>query len=179
MVRREIAVAHQRHDDLGVVAIAGHRDVEIADARADVGDDRGDLRAAVGLGAVVDKDAHRPVVFADAVDAAGDLKFGAEGDLEEAVDDFGVGEGLALDRRGAGRSRRLRRLQAPRRAEHAPVPASSAAQESAGRTRPCRLQSAERRAEPAERHDALRSDAAPRGRIMATDARAAQWPIGS
>ena len=46
---REVAVAHQRDDDLGVVAPAGHGDIEIADARADVGDDRGDLRAAVGL----------------------------------------------------------------------------------------------------------------------------------
>ena len=45
---------------------------------------------------VVDEDAHRPVVFADPVGAAGDLEFGAEGDLEKAVGDLGVGEGLAL-----------------------------------------------------------------------------------
>ena len=42
---REIAVAHQRHDDVGVVALVGHGDIEVADARADVGDDGGDLRA--------------------------------------------------------------------------------------------------------------------------------------
>ena len=84
------------------LALAGHGDVEIADARADVGDDRGDLRAAVGLRAVVDIDADRPVVFADAVDAAGDVEFGAERDLEEAVDDFGVGEALALGRAAVG-----------------------------------------------------------------------------
>ena len=52
----------------------------------DVGDGGGDLLAAVGLGAVVDEDAHRRIVFADAVDAAGDMEFRAEGDLEEAVE---------------------------------------------------------------------------------------------
>ena len=55
-----------------------------------------------GCGAVVDKDADRAVVFADAVDAAGDMELGAEGDLEESVDDLGVGEGLALDRAAMG-----------------------------------------------------------------------------
>ena len=50
----------------------------LLDARADVGDGGFDLRAAVGLGAVVDEDADRAVIFADAVDAAGDMEFGAE-----------------------------------------------------------------------------------------------------
>ena len=30
------------------------------------------------------------------------MEFGAEGDLEESVDDLGVGEGLALDRAAMG-----------------------------------------------------------------------------
>ena len=102
IAQREVAVAHQRHDDLGVLALAGHGDVEVADSRANVGDDRVDLRAAVGLCPVVDIDPHRPIVFADAVDAAGDMKFSAEGDLEKPVDDFGVGEGRALDRAAMG-----------------------------------------------------------------------------
>ncbi len=98
MVRDEIPVAHQRHVDLGLVALVGHGDVEIANMGADIGDDRGDLRAAVEREAVVDIDPHRAVIFADTVDAAGDMEFGAEGNLEEAVDDLGVGEILALDR---------------------------------------------------------------------------------
>ena len=71
-------------------------------APANVGDDRGDRRAAVGLGAVVDIDPDRSVVFADAVDAAGDVEFRTEGDLEEPIDDFGVAEGLAFDRAAMG-----------------------------------------------------------------------------
>ena len=79
---------------------------------ADVGDDGGDLRRCGRAGAVVDEDADRAVVLADAVDAAGHVKFGAERDLEEAVDDLGVGEGLALGRAAAGRSRDPRRRRA-------------------------------------------------------------------
>src|SRR3954471_2890090 len=86
----EVAVMHQRHDDLGVFAPAGHGDVEVPDPRANVGNNGGDLRAAIRLCFVVDIDSGRPVVFADAVDAAGDMEFSAEGDLEQPVDDLGV-----------------------------------------------------------------------------------------
>ena len=65
-------------------------------ARGDVGHDLRELRLAVGPGAV-GKHPHRPVKFADAVDAAGKMVFGAERGLEEAVDDLAVGEGLFLD----------------------------------------------------------------------------------
>ena len=34
---------------------------------------------------VVDEHAHRSIVFADTIDAAGEVEFGAEGDLEESV----------------------------------------------------------------------------------------------
>ena len=74
----EVAVAHQLHRDVGVVALVGHRDVEMLDALPDVGDDLRQLRLAVGAGAVGEY-AHRSVIPADAVDPAGELKFGAEG----------------------------------------------------------------------------------------------------
>ena len=93
---------------------------------ADIGDDRLDLRGAVGRGAVVDIDPDRAVIFADAVDAAGDMEFGAERDLEKAVDDFGVGEILALGRAALGDLGELPRLggavQARRPAESAGRP---------------------------------------------------------
>ena len=56
-----------------------------------------DLRAAVGPGVVLDIDPDRAVEFANTIDPAGDMQFGAESDLEEPVDNLGVGKGLALD----------------------------------------------------------------------------------
>ena len=73
---------------IGLAPLAGHGDVEVADVRADVRDDGCDLRAAIGLGAVVDIDSDRTVIFADAIDAAGELELGAERDLEESVGRF-------------------------------------------------------------------------------------------
>ena len=58
--------------------------------------------AAIRLGAIVGIDADRLLVFADAVDAAGDMEFGAEHDPEEAVDDLFVREGLALGKTPLG-----------------------------------------------------------------------------
>ena len=82
----EVAVAHQPDDDVGGVAAVRHGDVEMLDAACDVGDDFGELRLAVGAVDAVGEHAHRPVVFADAVDPAGEMVFGAEGGLEEAVE---------------------------------------------------------------------------------------------
>ena len=82
----------------------GHGDVEMLDPRGDVGHDPCKLRLAVGAGAV-DEHPHRRVVFADAVDAAGELVFGTECRLQEAFDDLAVGKDLllaALARRKGG-----------------------------------------------------------------------------
>ena len=73
----------------------GHGDVEVLNARGDVGHDFRELRLAVGPVAV-GKHPHRPVIFADAVDAAGEMIFGAERGLQKAFDDLAVGEDLFL-----------------------------------------------------------------------------------
>ena len=99
----------------------GHGDVEVLNARGDVGHDLRELRLAVGAGAVGEHP-HRRVVFADAVDAAGEMIFGAERGLQKAFDDLAVGEDLLLGalalrdrgnfgggRRAATRIRRARR----------------------------------------------------------------------
>ncbi len=91
----EIAVAHQLDLHIGVFEAAGHGDVEVLNARCDVGHDFRELRLAVGPGAV-GKHPHRPVIFADAVDAAGEMIFGAERGLQKTFDDLVVGEGLLL-----------------------------------------------------------------------------------
>ncbi len=64
-------------------------------APADVGDDLCKLRLAVGAIAF-GEDAHRRDVFADAVDPSRKLELRAEGGLEKAFNDLGVGEGLLL-----------------------------------------------------------------------------------
>ena len=61
----------------------------------DVGDDLRKLRLAVRTVAVGEH-AHRHLIFADAVDAAGEMIFGAERDLQKAFDDLAVGEALLL-----------------------------------------------------------------------------------
>ena len=91
----EIAVAHQLDQHVGALAALGHGDVEMLNAAGDVGDDFRELRLAVGAVAV-GKHPHRRVVFPDAVDAAGEMIFGAEGGLEETLDDLAVGEDLLL-----------------------------------------------------------------------------------
>ena len=49
------------------------------------------------VGAVaVGEHPHRHVVFADAVDPAGEMEFGAERSLEETFGDLGVGEAFPL-----------------------------------------------------------------------------------
>ena len=58
------------------------------DPLADVGDDFGELRLAIGAVAVGEHP-HRHVVFPDAVDPAGQMIFGAERGLEKSVDDLG------------------------------------------------------------------------------------------
>jgi hypothetical protein len=93
---REIAVAHQRHHHIGIRGAVRHGDIEMLNARADVGDNLGDLRAAIGPGVAVHTDPHRPVELADAVHLAGQVQFGAEGGLEKALRDLGVAERLAL-----------------------------------------------------------------------------------
>ena len=94
--RQQIALAQQPHEHVRRCAIRRHRDVEMLHARLDVGDDVGDLRGAVRLCAVLHEDAHGAVVFADSVDASGEPHLGAERDLEKSVEDFSVGERLAL-----------------------------------------------------------------------------------
>jgi hypothetical protein len=101
----EIAVAHQLHKYIGVVAIVGHGDVEMLHPARDVGDDLGDLSFAVG--AALGEDAYRKLVFADAVDAAGEVIFGAEGGLEKTVDDLAIGEALLLGALARGHGRRF------------------------------------------------------------------------
>ena len=64
-------------------------------ARGDVGHDFRKLRLAVGPGAV-GIHPHRPVIFANAVDAACKMIFGAERDLQKAFDDLAVGESFFL-----------------------------------------------------------------------------------
>src|ERR1700694_891432 len=92
----EVAVAHEGDDDIGAIAAVRHGNIEVINARADISHDRGHLRAAIGLGMAVDIDPHRAVVFADAVGAAGDAVFGAEGDLEKPVGYLRVREYFAL-----------------------------------------------------------------------------------
>ena len=91
----EIAVAHQLDLHIGVFEAVGHGDVEVLNARGDVGHDFRELRLAVGPVAVGEHP-HRPVIFADAVDAAGEMIFGAERGLQKAFDDLAVGEDLFL-----------------------------------------------------------------------------------
>ena len=83
--------------------LVGHGDVEVLDARGDVGHDFRKLRLAVGPGAVGEHP-HRPVIFADAVDAAGEMIFGAERGLQKAFDDLAVGEDSSSRCAGAARS---------------------------------------------------------------------------
>jgi hypothetical protein len=77
------------------------------DTVADVSDDLRQLRLAVGAGAVGEH-AHRHVISADAVDAAGELEFRAEGRLHETLDDFRVGEMLLFRALARGDRRNFR-----------------------------------------------------------------------
>src|SRR6185437_4041471 len=90
---RQVAVAHQVDNDIGGVAAVRHGDVEMANALADIGDDPGELRLAIRTGAAGGEYPHRPVVFPDAVDPAGEMIFGAERGLEKSVCYLAVGEG--------------------------------------------------------------------------------------
>ena len=47
MVRLQIAVAHQRDQNVGVIAALGHGDVEMLHPLCDVGDDLGELRLSI------------------------------------------------------------------------------------------------------------------------------------
>src|SRR5688572_14730336 len=94
----QIAITHQDDLDVGLLARAGGGDVEVLHAGPDVCDCGDNFGPAVRLGAIVDEDAYRPVELANAVGRPAHVKLGAERDLEEAFDDLGVGEGLALDR---------------------------------------------------------------------------------
>ena len=134
----EVAVAHQLDQHIGVFAGLGHGDVEMLNARGDVGHDFRELRLAVGAVAVGEHP-HRPVVFADAVDAAGEMIFGAERGLQKAFDDLAVGEDLllgALALRDGGNFRRMP-LHGTRVSPSAIAPRAAASvqqmQESAGR----------------------------------------------
>ncbi|MGY4189231.1 YD repeat-containing protein [Bradyrhizobium sp. USDA 4459] len=64
-------------------------------ALADIGDHLCQLRLAVGS-VGLGEHAHRSVELADAIDAAGEVVFGAERSLEKAVGDFRVGKALLL-----------------------------------------------------------------------------------
>jgi len=90
----QIAAAHQRDQDIGVLAGPGHGDVEMRDPPGDIGDDFLKLRLSIRAIDAGGEHAHRPIVLSDAVDAAGQVIFGAERDLEEADGDFTVGEGF-------------------------------------------------------------------------------------
>src|SRR6516225_7229473 len=48
-------------------------------------------------------------LFADAVDAAGEVIFGTEGSFQKTVDDFGIGEDLALHALACGDGGHFRR----------------------------------------------------------------------
>jgi hypothetical protein len=72
------------------------------DIAADIGNDRDDISAAVGLGLVVDEDPDRLVEFPDPLGFPADLQFSLEGDLEKAVLDLVIREVAALGRTPAG-----------------------------------------------------------------------------
>jgi hypothetical protein len=91
----EIAVAHHRDRHVGGLAGRGHREVEMLHAGGDVGDDFCELPFAVAP-AAVGEHPYGPGIFPDPVDAPGQLKFGAERGLQEAVDDLAVGKALLL-----------------------------------------------------------------------------------
>src|SRR5437588_10173723 len=57
----KISVAHQLDHDVGLFAVLGHGDVEMLHAAADVADDFGELRLAVGAVGAVGKYPHRRV----------------------------------------------------------------------------------------------------------------------
>lgn len=63
-------------------------------AVCDVGDHFGELRLSIVAADAVGENAHRRIVFADAVDSSCEVVFGAERGLQEAVDDLTVGEGF-------------------------------------------------------------------------------------
>jgi hypothetical protein len=87
----EIAVAHQGHTDIGGLKAVGHGNVEMGDARADVGDDFCQLRLAVGACAPGEH-TDWPNKPPDAIDPARQMIFGAEGGLEKTLNDLGVGK---------------------------------------------------------------------------------------
>ena len=81
---------------VGVIDGGGDRDVEMRNPPADVGDDFRELCLSIGAIGAGGEYPHRPVIFADAIDPAGQMKFGAERGLEKPVGDFAVGESLLL-----------------------------------------------------------------------------------
>ena len=68
------------------------------------------MNRVMALGGVfaVGEHAHRNVIFADAVDPARQMIFRPETRLQEAFDDFGVGEALLLRALAGGDGRDLR-----------------------------------------------------------------------
>jgi hypothetical protein len=66
------------------------------DARADIGDDPGQLRSSIRTVAAIGEHPHRHVVFPDPIDPAGEMIFGAERGLEESFRYLAVGESLPL-----------------------------------------------------------------------------------
>ena len=80
------------------MAIGRHRDVEMVDTGADVGDDCGNLGVALGRTAIDDEYAHRLFEFPDSLGAAVELQLRVKGGLEKAVLDFVVAKTGSLAR---------------------------------------------------------------------------------
>ncbi len=92
----KIAIMDQRDEGVGVVAPVRHGNVEMLHAHRDVADHLAELHLPVGPGRAVDKDTHRRVVLADAVDASGKMILRAKRRLHEAIDNLAVGESFLL-----------------------------------------------------------------------------------
>src|SRR5262249_59743205 len=93
---REIAIAHERDDEVRVHGALAHGDVEMLDACADVGDDPRDFAGTPRTATAVHENPDRAVELADAVRRAREVQLGPERGLEKALGDLGVGEDSAL-----------------------------------------------------------------------------------
>ena len=93
---REITIAHDCNRHIGCAGVLRHRDIEVLNVLADVIDNRGELIAAVGPGAVVHVNPHRHLELANSIHRPGDMQFCAEGRAEKSLADLSVGKGLPL-----------------------------------------------------------------------------------
>jgi hypothetical protein len=88
----QVVLGDEPDDEIGGSSVGRDRYIEMVHAGRDIGNDRGDLRPAIGQVLAFDEYPDRLIEFADAVCRSADLQFSVERDLEEAVLDLVVGK---------------------------------------------------------------------------------------